>query len=410
MLLLVLLFSFFVYGNNNLCKEIIVLKTGKIKSISNALSIAEEGDIIKIKPGLYEEPRLTIEKRISLIVEGEVKKTSNGGADKLLLKKDGIVVEKLTIKGASFSHLRENAAIKIENCSGVIVRNTKLLNNYFGIYLAASANCIIENNFISGLKRDEINSGNGIHLWYCREMKISGNRILNHRDGIYLEFSKQVFIEENSSRANIRYGLHFMFSDSCRYIQNTFTDNGAGVAVMYSANVLMEKNLFEFNRGTAAYGVLLKEIRDSKIISNSFNQNTIGLYLEATNRVEVENNQFSGNGWALKVMANSMDNVFCKNNFIGNSFDISTNSRQNYNRFELNYWDKYKSYDLNKDGIGDIPYRPVNLFSLITAQNPPALILLRSFFIDVLNFAESIFPALTPESLIDTKPKMRKIE
>lgn len=410
MFLLVLLFSFFVYNSNNYCKEIIVSQTGKMKSISIALSIAEEDDIIKIKPGLYEEPQLTIEKRISVIGEGDVKIKSNGGADILLLKKNGIVIENLTIEGAPFSHLRENAAVKIEKCSGVIVKNTKLLNNYFGVYLAASTNCIIENNFISGLKRDEVNSGNGVHLWNCREIKISGNRISNHRDGIYLEFSKQIFIEENSSMANIRYGLHFMFSDSCRYIQNTFTDNGAGVAVMYSANVLMEKNLFEFNRGTAAYGVLLKEIRDSKIISNSFNQNTIGLYLEATNRVEVENNQFSGNGWALRVMANSMDNVFSKNNFIGNSFDISTNSRQNYNRFELNYWDKYKSYDLNKDGIGDIPYRPVNLFSLITAQNPSALILLRSFFIDVLNFAESIFPVLTPESLIDTKPKMRKIE
>jgi len=409
MFFLILLFSIF-FSNNNFSKEIIVSKTGKVKSISNALSIAEEDDIIKIKPGLYEEPQLTIEKRIILIGEGNATIKSNGGTDILFLKADDIIIENLTIEGASFSHLRENAAVKIENCSNVTVRNTRLLNNYFGIYLAASGDCIIENNLITGLKRDEVNSGNGIHLWNSKNIKISGNIISNHRDGIYLEFSKYILIEKNKSRQNIRYGLHFMFSDSCRYLQNTFNDNGAGVAVMYSANVLMQKNIFEYNRGTAAYGVLLKDIRDSKIISNSFHDNTIGLYLEATNRVTIEHNQFNSNGWALKVMANSMDNVFVNNNFISNSFDISTNSRQNFNKFELNYWDKYKSYDLDKDGIGDIPYRPVNLFSLITAQNPPALILLRSFFIDVLNFAESIFPVLTPESLIDTKPKMKKIE
>ena len=33
---------------------------------------------------------------------------------------------------------------------------------------------------------------------------------------------------------NLRYGLHFMYSDGCQYVENTFRHNGSGVAVMYT--------------------------------------------------------------------------------------------------------------------------------------------------------------------------------
>lgn len=77
------------------------------------------------------------------------------------------------------------------------------------------------------------------------------------------------------------------------------------------------------------------------------------------------------------------------------------------NKFENNYWDKYDGYDINKDGIGDIPYHPVSMYSVITEQNPNALILLRSFTVQLLDKAEKAIPSLTPEHLIDTKPTMK---
>ena len=92
----------------------------------------------------------------------------------------------------------------------------------------------------------------------------------------------------------------------------------------------------------------------------------------------------------------------------GNSFDIATNSIKNFNYFESNYWSEYKGYDIDKNGIGDVPYRPVKLFSLIIEKNRPTLILLRSLFVDILDAAEKIFPILTPETLIDQSPAMKK--
>ena len=58
-----------------------------------------------------------------------------------------------------------------------------------------------------------------------------------------------------------------------------------------------------------------------------------------------------------------MDIAVTGNNFLSNTFDVSTNGSLVLNSFNYNYWDKYEGYDLNKDNIGDIPYHPVSLFS-----------------------------------------------
>jgi nitrous oxidase accessory protein len=105
-------------------------------------------------------------------------------------------------------------------------------------------------------------------------MYIAGNVVEGHRDGIYFEFVTNSVIENNQSMHNVRYGLHFMFSHHNSYVGNQFSGNGAGVAVMFSNHVTMSKNVFSDNRGSAAYGILMKEISDSWVEGNYFLRNT----------------------------------------------------------------------------------------------------------------------------------------
>jgi nitrous oxidase accessory protein len=111
----------------------------------------------------------------------------------------------------------------------------------------------------------------------------------------------------------------------------------------------------------------------------------------------------------MNIFANSMDNEFAHNNFIGNSFDLITNSSQSTNKYHHNYWDQYTGYDLDKDGVGDVPHRPVKLFSYLIGKVPESIILMRSFFIDMLNIAEKVAPVFTPQSLVDEQPFMKQI-
>jgi len=199
-----------------------------------------------------------------------------------------------------------------------------------------------------------------------------------------------------------------MFSQNNTYVSNIFNNNGAGVAVMYSHGVKMFNNYFIENWGDAAYGLLLKEISDSYIGGNHFEKNTTGIYMEGASRINMERNLFKDNGWGLKIQASCMDITLTKSDFIGNTFDVGTNGSLVLNNFNGNYWDKYEGYDLNRDAIGDIPYRPVSLYSMIVEKNPPAMMLFRSFITSLMDKTEKIIPSITPENLKDEHPMMKR--
>ena len=131
--------------------------------------------------------------------------------------------------------------------------------------------------------------------------------------------------------------------------------------------------------------------------------------MEGASRIEMNKNLFKGNGWALKIQASCMDIALTNNNFMNNTFDVGTNGSLVLNTFNHNYWDKYEGYDLNKDKIGDIPYRPVSMYSMIIEQNPSAMILFRSFMTTLLDKTEKILPSLTPENLKDNQPLMKSL-
>lgn len=158
-----------------------------------------------------------------------------------------------------------------------------------------------------------------------------------------------------------------------------------------------------------AHGLLLKDISDSHISGNYFDQNTNAIYMEGASRIELTKNTFRNNGWAFKIQANCMDVNVLYNNFIGNSFDVGTNGSLVLNHFSENYWDKYEGYDLNRDQIGDVPYRPVSLYSMIVEINPPAMVLFRSLIISLMDKSEKILPSITPENLVDNKPLMKQL-
>jgi nitrous oxidase accessory protein len=390
-------------------KEITVDPQGAVRSVRMAIKMAADGDTVRVMTGVYLENDLLIDKKICLTGHGSPVLDAGNRSGVMTIRADNVSVSGFVIRQAGLSYIKDNAGIRLEGVKNCRIEGNRFINNFFAVYLAKSENCRIVDNRIESVGERETAAGNGIHLWYCKNIEIISNTISGHRDGIYLEFVEQGRISANLSENNLRYGLHFMFSNNCRYEKNTFRTNGAGVAVMYSKNVLMQENRFESNLGPAAYGILLKDISDSRIIRNQFLKNSTGLYTEGSNRLQIEGNIFDENGWAIKIMANSMNNTFFDNEFLSNSFDVATNSRQNFNIFSGNFWQKYKGYDLNRDGIGDVPFRPVRLFSLIVEKQHPALVLLKSFFVELLEVAEAILPVLTPETLMDQSPRMGRI-
>ncbi|MCZ2132537.1 MAG: nitrous oxide reductase family maturation protein NosD [Bacteroidetes bacterium] len=384
------------------------VRVGNGVDFAAAVAKAAAGDRIIVPNGVHTAIDVKIDKPLEITGQAGATLDGKGKSQILIISAGNVVIRGLTFIRSGMSYVSDNAAIKATGISDLKIENCSFRDNFFGIYLAKSSNCIVRNCSFKASGRLESSSGNGIHQWYCRNSVIENNTIAGHRDGIYLEFSRNAIIRGNKSLNNIRYGLHFMFSDSCAYRDNLFQENGAGVAVMYSKFITMTGNIFRQNWGPAAYGLLLKEIADSHIERNRIEGNTTGLYADGCNRNTIHFNTFHRNGWGVKIYANSSQNNFKDNNFLSNTFAVSTNSSSlQTNVFDANYWSEYTGYDLNRDGFGDAAHHPVRLFTILIERQPTSLILLRSLFIDLLDAAERALPVLTPQTLADAHPRMK---
>jgi len=403
--LLVIFFSLVIA--DAFAHTIVVGKNKSITTLRQGVKTAKTGDTVLLTRGVYREGNIIIDKAIFLIGIDQPVLDGQNKNEMLTITGKNVLVRGIYFANAGYSSMNDYAAIKIIDATNILIEDNNISNTFFAIHIANSTHSVIRNNTIRGNDKSEHLSGNGIHLWKCSNMTIEGNSIQAHRDGIYFEFVTESVIRKNISERNIRYGLHFMFSHSDRYIGNTFRNNGAGVSVMFSKKVTMESNHFEENWGASAYGILLKEITDSYISNNTFLKNTVGIYMEGTSRTQIEKNAFKNNGWAVKVQASCDDNNFIHNNFHGNSFDIATNGTMMLNKFVNNYWDRYEGYDINRDGYGDVPYHPISMYAMVVEQNPTTLILMRSFIVSLLDKAEKAIPSLTPEDLVDNKPMIK---
>ncbi|MDT8370199.1 MAG: nitrous oxide reductase family maturation protein NosD [Longimicrobiales bacterium] len=378
-------------------------------SLAAAVAAAAPHDTVRVPAGVHREGLVTIDRPLTLLGAPGAVLDGEGRSGLLLVAADSVTVTGLTFRNTGTTFADDRAALQVESARFCTLSENLFEDTFFGIYLANSGDCRIESNTLTASGARETSSGNGIHLWYSTRVVIRDNVIRGHRDGIYFEFVESSEVTDNLSEGNLRYGLHFMFSDDCAYRRNRFALNGAGVAVMYTQGVVMEANDFDDNRGSAAFGLLMKDITDSRIEGNRFRHNTVGIHAEGLNRVEVRGNDFIQNGWAIQLMANSNGSRFEGNNFVGNTFDLATNSRRAWSGFAGNYWDRYTGYDLDRDGSGDVPFQPVRLFSLLVEQNEPALVLERSFLVDLLDLAESVIPLLTPKNLEDDTPALTPV-
>jgi nitrous oxidase accessory protein len=385
---------------------LIVSPDGPHRTLGEAVRLAPAGSRIVVRAGTYRERPILVDRPLTITGEGRPVVEATQPATLIRVTANDVSITGLVLAGIAPSHVEDRAALRFDRVHDCAAEDLEVRGAPFGIYLTDVTNCRIVRNAIRGAGPGRGPLGNAIHLWSSRRVTVADNTVTGHRDGLFFEFVQDTTIERNVSERNGRYGLHFMFSHRCAYRDNRFVRNGAGVAVMYTREVAMERNEFHANRGATAYGLLLKDISDSRLESNRFSDNSVGLLIEGGGRLVVEHNRFTRNGWAIRLMANSPQNRFAGNLFEGNSFDMATNSRSTDADVSSNWWDRYRGYDLDRDGRGDVPFRPVRLYSLLVSSHPPSVILMRSAFVDLLDAAERALPVLTPDTLVDKAPLM----
>lgn len=392
-------------------QRIVVGARGDATTIAAALVMASPGSEIRVTPGVYREHDLRISVPLTLIGDsaGATIVDAEGQGTVINVAAHNVTVRGFTLRNTGPSQLGVRAGVHVQGVSGCVVEHNRIEDALFGVYLDSTRGCVARHNQFVGSRESQMAAGNAVHAWSSTDVQVFENTIEGHRDGIYFEFVQGGVVSHNTVTASARYGMHFMFSHDCTYSDNTFRDNGNGVAVMYSRHVAMHRNTFADNHGAASYGLLLKDISDSELFGNVFTNNSIALYLEDSNRNRMEGNAFTSNGWAVRVLGSADSNYFVGNDFVRNSFDVSTNSRRASSTLRENFWDSYRGYDLNRDGFGDVPHAPVRLFALLVERSPTAMLMLRSLLVELLDLAERMIPTLTPATLVDARPRLTPV-
>ena len=330
----------------------------------------------------------------------------------IYVKAAGTVIEGLHISEAGTRLIKDMACILIETDS-VQVRHNLIDESLHGIYVKGGSWITIENNRIAGrLDLIESDRGNGIHLWNSRHGLIAQNEVYNTRDGIYFSFAHQTMIRHNYIH-QVRYGLHYMYSNHNTFEENLFDNNVAGAALMYSADIGFYRNVFSRCRGFRAYGILYQSMDSTRAEYNLILDNSRGIFINNSSMNVLKFNDVVDNDVAIQLNGGGEDNVLAANNFINNLnellLDVSRSNIQWTDDGGGNYWTGYDGYDLDGDGIGDLPYTIQNVFQVLENNCPEVRYYLFSPAAEILEAAEKALPILKMGNSRDMKPRIRPL-
>jgi nitrous oxidase accessory protein len=375
------------------------------------LAAAAPGDTVVLARGVHPGPlrvtrALTLRGAPGAVVDG-------GGVGRVIeVAASGVAVQDLEVVRSGPRVLTVDAGLYVGPGGGVHLRRLRLRDVLYGIYAERHAGLVIEDCRLVGrvAPRQEIGEGNGINLWRCDAARLAGNQVERFLDGVYLSFAHQARVEGNLLRRCGRYGLHTMYCQGTHLTLNTFTENLAGCAIMFTNHLEATGNAFVHNRGPRTYGLLLRDCSGGLFAGNRMVDNTVAIFMDNSNRNVLRGNLVQDNGWGVLLFSSCAGNQLFSNDFINNDYPVALDMRRTDNRFDDgrtgNYWSENRPYDLDADGVSDVPYSPVGAFAFLSKRHPDLAVLAKSPAVSALGVAEQVFPALRPSEAVDRFPRV----
>ncbi len=370
------------------------------------IDAAPAGSTIDVPAGTYQGD-LFIDRTVTIVGRGRPLLLGSGTGSVVRVRADRVVFAGFDVDGRGGGDLGRDASGIHVTGHDVTIRDCRVRRALFGIYLREADGAVVEGCRVDGIPgKDPGEKGSGIHAWNTQRFRFEGNRIVDTRDGFYIQSSSGGRVAHNVAR-DLRYGLHYMYSDDNVFEDNVFENSAAGTALMYSRRITFRRNQFLHNRGFASVGLLFKECDDVLAEDNLIADNARGIFMDGSYRNVFRRNVIGQSDTALVVYDSSHGNRFEGNSFVANLSPLQLVGRRTDTIFTGNYWSAATARDLDGDGIGDSPYRLSNVFDHLRGNLVAADLFAQGLGAATLALAEQAFPVLDPIPVVDSRPLMR---
>lgn len=379
-------------------------------AVAQAIANATPGDVLILEAGIHTGP-IVVDKSVTLTgVKGTI---VDGQAIETTIK---IMAEDVTIRGLKIINSGDNLPDKH---SGIFVNKTAhraiiednfLENNLISVYLWGAHDVMVRNNKIYGRQDLRVNErGNGVQLWESDGSQVIGNEIKYGRDGLFAMTTKNNVFRDNVIE-DTRFAVHYMYADDSILEGNISRNNHLGFALMFSTSM---KVIGNFSLGDRDHGIALNYANKSEFIGNQ----VIGVgdkcvFIYNSSKNQFRRNLFKDCGIGVHFTAGSERNVISENAFIANQTQVKYVGTRNLDWADAgrgNYWSDNPAFDLDGNGLADAVYRPNDMVDRVVWAYPMSKLLLNSPAIQVLRWAQSTFPAITPGGVYDSAPLMHPV-
>ncbi len=229
------------------------LKAQADQPLQAVLDRAQPGDIIKLEPAVY-KGAFRIDRPLTLIGQAGAVLEGSGGGNVVTVTAPDVTVRGVTIRGSGRNLQTMDSGIFLEKTAErAVIDGNRFEGNLFGIYVHGAAGSKVERNIIEGLREGRLNeSGNGVSLWNAPDVTIADNTFRYGRDGIFtISSRKDRFV--NNRFEQVRFAVHYMYTNDSEVSGNVSIGNHVGYAIMYSNRLVIRGNLSDHDRD---YGLL----------------------------------------------------------------------------------------------------------------------------------------------------------
>jgi nitrous oxidase accessory protein len=371
-------------------------------SLQAMIDAAPVGAVLRPPPGRY-LGGVVIAKPLTLDGRGKVTLDGGGKGTVLTVRSAGVKVRGLHVTNSGQRHDSLDAGVAVE-ADGVAVEGNRIDEVLFGVHLRQSRDSLIRGNTIRGHSAPLNLRGDGVRLWNSRGNRVEGNLIEDTRD-ITLANSPRNRIVGNTIRGG-RYGMQLVFSPRIEIEANTLVHNATGIAVLYSDEVTVRGNRILHSRDVAGAGLAFKESSQVRVERNEVVHCAVGAQanspVDPTNLIYFRGNRFAHNIAGMYFYGEKGGHIVHGNRFENNLTQVMVSGPTTARDHDWrgNYWDDYKGFDRDGDGVGDTPYEQYAYADRIWMDFPKARFFLNAPVLELIDFLERLAPFAAPDLIL----------